>query len=134
MSFNQSLCSRRVPISVERLVDGWSEVWCPVFPRKTVILFARILASVEQSFAWVVQLAQEIADGPGSRVTVRPLAGDLKRFQIRRGQARVGQDHLFVMRYLPVSRHRVPEEALVTPVVKTQHHSVEGCRDHVEII
>ena len=126
----QCLDGQGVPARIESAVNGRRLGSGTVFPRHLVERLVGVLAGKEKPFPRTVQRAHQVLQNPLGGDPVRRLADYLEAFQVGHRQAGVADQHLLVVRHLPVPAHRVPEEPLVLPVIDAVPHPLERILDH----
>ena len=87
----QRSSSRGIPIGIKGCINGWFGGLGPVFPGQPVLILSGILAGVKQALGWFIQSAQQVIEGAGRYLPIRPSPGDLVCFQVCGNEPGVGR-------------------------------------------
>ena len=119
---DQGLRDQRVPARVESVVHRWRSGRVPVFPGSLVERFIRVLAGEKQPFIGAEQRGEQVIQYSLRRDFVGRFPRDLKCLEVGHRQVGIANQHLLIVRNLPVSAHRVTEKALILAVVDAMPH------------
>ena len=126
----QGVGGQGVPPGVEGTVDGRRRGCVPVLPWHLIEGFVGVLAGEQQPVVGTQQGVQQVVQNARHGGLVGRLLRELVGLQVGYCQVRVGNQHLLVVRHLPVAADRVAEEPLVFPVVDAVPHPLEGGLHH----